>query len=324
MALWEFITSLVSAAVGAIAGGIFKLFTGRKRAAKTQIVHTQTIVVVAPLTLLRHEVALTDRVRDLLEIASGTAIALSKPKLIVPGEGLVNPKTFIEYAVEELLITAIDPVRCESCNKARKHGAYVNGRWLCLGCFQTSLQDVTLGSHGLFAVPSPSGSDWEHVEGLLKASAGYQALSNDAFLLDLFGHEVPVAPRGRFVKIWFDHNTDGTLGRGMRIHCDLVVDNLSGASCEMIAFFAYASGGRLLDLNGQFRSSDGYAAAGVGFVPPSVVTRYEDLSVYMPYAELHLTCLGTFSLAFYLGLYSHRAKVYFAFSDWNLFSIRIA
>ena len=96
---------------------------------------------------------------------------------------------------------------------------------------------------------------------------------------------------GEIKKTWENDALRGTgifATNGKEIHLEFDVWNLLGKDCEAVAFFEFSTGQRLDDTNGQYRSSDGQVAALTRFRPAYEWTTYHDLTLYIPYAEMHL------------------------------------
>src|SRR3954453_7434435 len=149
MPFLEFVGSVVSAIVGAAVGGLMQLFTARKVRDVAPVYHhappppSQTIITVAPGALMQYAVPLTEQARDILRLPR-TGLASTSP-LIVPGEGVVAPRTFVEYAMDSLLIRAASPTKCSKCGKSRHVGAFTHQRWLCLNCFEPFIRAISVG-----------------------------------------------------------------------------------------------------------------------------------------------------------------------------------
>ena len=96
---------------------------------------------------------------------------------------------------------------------------------------------------------------------------------------------------GEIKRTWENDALRGTgifATNGKEIHLEFDVWNLLGKDCEAVAFFEFSTGQRLDDSNGQYRSSDGQVAALTRFRPAYEWTTYHDLTLYIPYAEMHL------------------------------------
>lgn len=96
---------------------------------------------------------------------------------------------------------------------------------------------------------------------------------------------------GEIKRTWENDALRGTgifATNGKEIHLEFDVWNLLGKDCEAVAFFEFSTGQRLGDTNGQYRSSDGQVAALTRFRPAYEWTTYHDLTLYIPYAEMHL------------------------------------
>lgn len=97
-------------------------------------------------------------------------------------------------------------------------------------------------------------------------------------------------PKAEFRKISVDFDTTESGMLGMRIHLNFQIDNLKGSQCQATAFFYSNDDGEkpLKDCNRNYCSTDGQVCVSSDFTPGHKNTVYEDLSLFIPYKELHL------------------------------------
>jgi hypothetical protein len=123
----EFLSSVIGAIAGAITNGVIKLFRGRKKTATSppppSIAPPQQVIVVAPLALVNLQFPLNSEVRDILEIPR-SGLVYPKPRLILPGQGIVSPERFIEDVTDTLVLRAGSKIECARCHQPRYLGAF--------------------------------------------------------------------------------------------------------------------------------------------------------------------------------------------------------
>jgi hypothetical protein len=95
-------------------------------------------------------------------------------------------------------------------------------------------------------------------------------------------------PSATFQKISVDHNVTEAGKRGMRIHTAFKVFGMKGVSSYLQIKFQKRDGTALLDINGAFDHKDGSVAAFRELKPGYDAEAYDDITVFMPYAELDL------------------------------------
>ncbi len=123
------------------------------------------------------------------------------------------------------------------------------------------------------------------------------------------------APTGTVEVGQIDHNVLENDLLGMRIHLRVNVLNLNGVDCQAVAYFEYAEGGNLQDFDETYQDAAGNVAATVDFAPLYDNTVYADMTLFMPYAQLHMAP-GTYDLRFSVTLYDNATNTPFATSDF--------
>ena len=99
----------------------------------------------------------------------------------------------------------------------------------------------------------------------------------------------PAAPSGVIQNVWADHNVEQAGQRGMVVHTAFTVNGLQGQTATVTAYFGYNYGLPLWDANGLYVAADGSVIVSRAVDLPYASTRYDDLSLFMPYDELHLS-----------------------------------
>jgi len=108
---------------------------------------------------------------------------------------------------------------------------------------------------------------------------------------------------GDINKVWVDYNATDSYGNyGMKIHIKFDIYGMLNRKGSAAAYFYYSNGEPLRDTNGQYRTTDGNVATHVEFTPIYENCTYNDLTIFMPVSELHL---------------SKSASCYFTISIWN-------
>ena len=104
-------------------------------------------------------------------------------------------------------------------------------------------------------------------------------------------------------NIWVDHNVSDSYGvKGMRIHVKFEINGMLNRAGEAAAYFYYSNGSPLRDKNNSYCTSDGCVATHVNFTPNYENCTFNDLTIFMPYNEMHL---------------SRTTSCYFTISIWN-------
>lgn len=127
-----------------------------------------------------------------------------------------------------------------------------------------------------------------------------------------------VTPKGKFHRIWVDHNISKNDRKGMKIHAEFEVDNVKDVPCRIAAYFYYSSGGELKDYNDSYSTTGGQVSVGETFTPSYEGTIYDDFELFMPYSELHMAD-GQYDLKFDIHIYV-KGGDFFAKSNWVYFT----
>lgn len=128
-------------------------------------------------------------------------------------------------------------------------------------------------------------------------------------------------PQAAFEHIWSEHNALENGRKGLRIHLRFRVENAREVACRVIAYFSLATGEPLADLDGSYFSARGQVAVGRDFRPAYQSALYRNLTLFMPYDELHMAP-GRHDLAFQIGLFDKISGQFLDRSTGYAFSIR--
>ena len=124
-------------------------------------------------------------------------------------------------------------------------------------------------------------------------------------------------PSAEIKDIWVEYNAWEYYLDGMKIHVSFDINNLKGKDCIAIAYFYFENGEPLFDFNQQYCTTDGEVASWTNFVPEYEYTDFTDLSIFLPYDELHMEP-DTYDLKFYVSILYEDRELYQ--SDWEYFS----
>ena len=132
-------------------------------------------------------------------------------------------------------------------------------------------------------------------------------------LLDV--HEV----QGDIKEVWQEHNVYEDDEKGMKIHVNFTVDNLTEVRCCIAAYFSFQGEEQISGVNDEFATKDGQAVVSEYFTPSYESTSYSDFDLFMPYDELYLAD-GYHHCEFEIQLYVNKTGVFFANSPSYGFS----
>ncbi|MCI4667075.1 MAG: hypothetical protein MRZ79_02870 [Bacteroidia bacterium] len=113
----------------------------------------------------------------------------------------------------------------------------------------------------------------------------------------------------KFQKVWVDHNITKNGEKGMRIHAKFDINYLQQEECKMIAWFYFKSGSVLKDFDKKFYTTSGQVSVHRSFTPKYEKTTFTDLSMFIPYSQLHCTGSGRYDLKFMVGLHHNRKAI---------------
>jgi hypothetical protein len=131
------------------------------------------------------------------------------------------------------------------------------------------------------------------------------------------------APKASIEKIWVEYNVTENELQGLRIHTKFNIYNYKGIGGNCIAYFYTNDGTPLKDYNNRYYTSTGFVSANTKFEPAYENTLFNDLTIFIPYDELHVAN-GSHDLKFRVEL--HRGDVTDGYtlsaSDWQYFNFK--
>ena len=116
-------------------------------------------------------------------------------------------------------------------------------------------------------------------------------------------------------KVWVDYKATQDNETGLLIHLSLELKGYLNTKCQAIAYFYYANGSPVPDVDKRFATVDGKVCAIADFTPTFDDTVYNDLHIFMPYAQLE-TPPGKMDLKFHVNIIKSKDKTVLATSDW--------
>jgi len=102
-------------------------------------------------------------------------------------------------------------------------------------------------------------------------------------------------PSASFKQVWVDHNIMESGIKGMRIHVKFTAYGMRNLNSYLAIYFMDSDGDYLKDKNGKFASASDDVAVYREITPAYDPAEFNDLTVFMPYAELELPS-GTYEL----------------------------
>lgn len=104
-------------------------------------------------------------------------------------------------------------------------------------------------------------------------------------------------------KVWITYNWHDGREYGLVVHTSLSITGYRGQTIHVCAYFGTEAGETLKDLDGDYADAGGGIVAAKDLVPEYYATACEDLTIYMPYSQLHLAA-GEHSLVTRVAVYS--------------------
>jgi hypothetical protein len=126
---------------------------------------------------------------------------------------------------------------------------------------------------------------------------------------------------GKINSMSVEHNIYHNNKLGMYIHLDLTIHHAMNRDCSAVAWFYYADGTVLRDIDNSYRTSNGQVATYEDFRPNYESTNFSDLRLFMPYSEFDLRAAGLYHLKFKVGLFCGVDQL--DTSDFNFIDYRI-
>ena len=120
-----------------------------------------------------------------------------------------------------------------------------------------------------------------------------------------------------FHKTWIEHNVLENGAKGMILHANFDVNNHKGEKLHVAAYFKYANGKVVKDINKRYNTSDGQAATHVNITPGYDNATYSDCKMFFPYDELHLA-KGKHDLQVHWEIHNMNGKLILGGNSGNL------
>jgi len=89
-------------------------------------------------------------------------------------------------------------------------------------------------------------------------------------------------------NVWVTLNHQANNEFGLLVHANLNISGCQGEPCIIAAWFFNAAGNRLNDFDKQYTTADGQAGASIQVTPLYPSANFGDVSIFMPYSQLHL------------------------------------
>lgn len=134
--------------------------------------------------------------------------------------------------------------------------------------------------------------------------------------------ETAIKVSAEILDIQQEHNIIIDSSLGMNIHVKFEIDNMLDKDCECAAYFYDDKKRVLKDTNQRYHSADGVVSVGTHIKPNYTNCIYNDLVLFIPYSELHLS-EGFHNLSFVVIIFDDNSTVisksnYYNFNiNWN-------
>lgn len=130
-------------------------------------------------------------------------------------------------------------------------------------------------------------------------------------------------PNVKIETFWTEFDVTENGAFGMRIHLKFAANNLLGKEMVAAAYFYDNAGNALKDTNRSYMTNNGGVSTSTNFQPAYAKAVYDDLKLFIPYAELELP-VGKHELKYQLGVYSKENSQFFGEFQWYNFSVNSA
>ena len=130
-------------------------------------------------------------------------------------------------------------------------------------------------------------------------------------------------PNAKIDNFWTEFDVTENGAFGMRIHLKFAANNLLGKEMVAVAYFYDSAGNALKDTNRSYMTNNGAVSTSANFKPAYTNAVYEDLKLFIPYAELELP-VGKHELKLQLGIYGKENSQFFGEFQWYNFSVNSA
>ncbi len=148
-----------------------------------------------------------------------------------------------------------------------------------------------------------------------------QVMTNSDFISFSLEQKTTAPPSAIITNVHVDHNVVVDGANGMMISISFQITNFRDQEGEVGAYFYFddVANRRLKDYNGYYRDPNGYVAVGVTFKPGSNDAVIEELTLFLPYQELHIYQEEHYDLKFHLIIWDNATGTALTNSDWIKF-----
>lgn len=105
-------------------------------------------------------------------------------------------------------------------------------------------------------------------------------------------------------KVWVSHNVFQGNVKGMKIHVKFNINHCLGVNGSCVAWFYFSDGTRLNDYDGYYKTTDGQVSTSAKICPNYEYCVYNDCTMFIPYAQLHLTQSQVSNCMFKVGVFA--------------------
>ena len=102
--------------------------------------------------------------------------------------------------------------------------------------------------------------------------------------------------------------------KGLEIHAKINILNANRHRVQVVAWFYYADGEPLMDIDGQYRAGDGQVTVNKDIVIDSDRLDLPDFTLFIPYSQLDITDPGDTEVEFDMGIYDFAKRDFLASS----------
>jgi hypothetical protein len=132
---------------------------------------------------------------------------------------------------------------------------------------------------------------------------------------------VKAVPQVLLRNVTTDYDVMWETEQGMRIHVSFNISGFQGRNRQAVAYFYNTNGSALKDFDQTYYTKDGNVCALADFSPGYDNTDYNDLQIFMPYSQFHLSP-SSYSLKYNIVIWNLEDNQLLAHSDWVYFDYR--
>lgn len=182
------------------------------------------------------------------------------------------------------------------------------------------LKDAKLNNESYTTLVTQCSQDIEQGDGNNTQANGHSARIN----IKQNGKKT-TGPSAQVNSITVDHNQTLDDGKGMIIHVKFDVQNMKGKNGRVVAYFYDNDGNALIDTNDRYHTlgTPSKVSTGKDITPGYDNTSYSDLTLTIPYSELHQTGSAARTLKFKISIWDKSvspSNEFFSGSSWTTFT----